>query len=183
VIGAGRGLGWASKKRPGVRLQTAGLYYINVASNSSVEWKVTKSLSGIASAPNATALDLEPCCAHGGSLLWPSPLPPPTSDTGRYGPTPDWLLVVVHCMLPSGMPGEQRARGRQRAWAPLCRWGERNPGGAGGRDREGSIRINSSRRIEYISSYTPLLLPPRKRRAYPLIRPSFCPLESGSANS
>ena len=52
------GLGW--QKKAGVRLITVGLYYINAASNSSVEPKVTKSLSGIASAPNVTALDLEP---------------------------------------------------------------------------------------------------------------------------
>jgi hypothetical protein len=61
LLGGGRGLGWAGKKRPAVRLQTEGLYYINAASNSSVVPKVTKSLSGIASAPNVTALDLEPC--------------------------------------------------------------------------------------------------------------------------
>jgi hypothetical protein len=48
ILGASRGLGWASKKRPAVRL------------DSTVVPKVTKSLSGIASAPNITALDLEP---------------------------------------------------------------------------------------------------------------------------
>jgi hypothetical protein len=40
-IGAARGLGWASKKRLAVRLQTAGLQYISAASNSAVVPKVT----------------------------------------------------------------------------------------------------------------------------------------------
>ena len=56
----GRWPGWASKKRPAVRLLTAGLYYINAAVTSALVLKGTKSLSGIASAPKATDLDLEP---------------------------------------------------------------------------------------------------------------------------
>ena len=37
-------LGWAGKKRPAVRLQTEGLYYINAAATSALVPKGTKSL-------------------------------------------------------------------------------------------------------------------------------------------
>jgi hypothetical protein len=57
---AGGRAGLTKKGGQSVRLLTAGLYYINAASNSALVPKVTKSLSGIASAPNVTALDLEP---------------------------------------------------------------------------------------------------------------------------
>ena len=43
-----------------MRLLTAGLYYIDAAATSALVPKGIKSLSGIASAPKATALDLEP---------------------------------------------------------------------------------------------------------------------------
>ena len=53
---------WADKKRPAVRLDllTAGNYYINAAATSALDPNGTKFLSGIASAPELTALDLKP---------------------------------------------------------------------------------------------------------------------------
>jgi hypothetical protein len=56
----GAGLGW--QKKVGSALTNCGFIYITLRllKTATVVPKVTKPLSGIASAPNATALDLEP---------------------------------------------------------------------------------------------------------------------------